>query len=172
MKKIHLILIFIITFGCASHKAKKNYEITESATLTLNQTDSIKVNELRFTPNFSATDLQKFLFRKYGKWNSSIKTDKKQDVLVWENIQLLETSDELFTIAASGKYKKFETIKVNGNQKYGRIFYCSAIVVNSKNFDCLQSSSKLKDSLVTYLMNGVKSVNEKDELFEKEISTN
>ena len=115
----------MITLGCATHKTKenkKNYEITNSVTLKLNQTDSIKVNELRFKPNFSSADLQKFLFSKYGKWNNSIETDRKQNILVWENIKLLETSDELFTVAASGEDRKFEIIKINGNQKYGRIF--------------------------------------------------
>jgi len=172
MKKIYLILILIITLGCASHKTseKKKYEITDSVTFKLNQTDSINVNELRFKPNFSSADLQKYLFIKYGKWDNFIKTDRRQNVLVWENIKLFETSDELFTVAASGEDRKFETIKINGNQKYGRIFYCSAIVFNSSNFDCFQSSSELKDSIAEYFLKGVKSVNKKNELFEKEIS--
>ena len=175
MKNIHIILIFITLLGCASHKTgdnKKSYEIIDSISLKLNKSDSIQANELRFKPKFSSADLQKFLFNKYGKWNNLIKTDRDQNILVWENIRLLENSEELFTIAASGEDRKFEIIKINGIQKYGRIFYCSAIVFNSKNVDCLQSASELKDSLAEYLISRVNSVNKKNELFEKEINSN
>ena len=175
MKKIFFLIILLAALGCVSQKTKenrKNYEITDSVTIKLNPTDSINVNELRFTPNFSSTDLQKFLFKKYGKWSNSIEIDRELNILVWEKIKLLETSDELFTIAASGEDKKFEIIKINGNQKYGRIFYCSAIVINSKNVDCFQPSSELKDTLAEYFINGTKSINKKDLLFEKELTLN
>ncbi|MBT8260476.1 MAG: hypothetical protein KJN82_04115, partial [Bacteroidia bacterium] len=92
---------------CISKKNdSKGYEITDSISLKLNSNDSINLNELRFVPNYSATDLQKFLFNKYGKWNSSISTNRTLSILVWEKIKLLETSDELFTVAASGEDKK------------------------------------------------------------------
>ncbi|MDX5584421.1 MAG: hypothetical protein QNK20_05740 [Aureibaculum sp.] len=175
MRKTFIIIILAFSFGCASQKAnenRKNYEITDSVTLKLNSTESIKVNELRFKPNFSSTDLQKFLFEKFGKWNNSIKTDRKLNILVWENIKLFETRDELFTVAASGEDRKFEIIKINGNQKYDRIFYCSAIVFNSKNVDCLESSSEIKDTLAKYFIDGTKSINKKDLIFEKELIKN
>ncbi len=92
--------------------------------------------------------------------------------MIWENIKLLDSSEELFTIAVSGEDRKFETIKINGNQKYGRLFYCSAIVFNSKNIDCFQSSSELKDTLAEYFISEVKYVDKKNELFEKETNTN
>ncbi len=174
MKIIYSSLIFFIILGCASQQTKenkKNYEITDSVILKLNSTDSIQVNELRFKPKFSSTDLQKFMFNEYGKWNNSIESDRKEDILVWENIKLFDSSVELFTVAICGEDKKFKTIKVDGNQKYGRIFYCSAIVFNSKQIDCFQSSSELKDSLAEYFINGAKSVANKNKQFEKEISS-
>ena len=175
MKKKFLIIVLTLIFGCASQKnkeSKKNYEITDSVTLKLNPTDSIKVNELRFKPNFSSDDLQKFMFNKYGKWNNLIATDRKENILVWENIKLFDDNGELFTVAVSGDDKKFELMKVNGKQKYGRIFYCSAIVFNSKDFDCLQPSSELKDNIAQYFINAVKSVDENNGTFKNEINTN
>jgi hypothetical protein len=40
-----------------------------------------------------------------------------------------------------------------------------ASVFNSKNTGCFQSSFELKESLAEYFINGLKSVNKKDELF-------
>lgn len=111
MRRTFIVIILALSFGCAAKKAnenRKNYEITDSVTLKLNSIDSIKVNELRFKPNFSSTDLQKFLFNKFGKWNNSIKTDRELNTLVWDNIKLFETRDELFTVAASGEDRKYQ----------------------------------------------------------------
>ncbi|MBQ0768054.1 MAG: hypothetical protein KBT58_02110 [Bizionia sp.] len=174
MKKIQLVFICIIIFSCASHTSKtskKNYEIGQHTTLRLNETDTIKVNKLGFTPKYSATDLQKYLFNTYGKWTNTIESDKDYPYLIWENLKLLKNSDQLFTVAASGEDYEFKTVKINGVQKYSRILYCSALVFNAQGVDCLQESSKIKDELAQYFISGVKSVKKKNTLFEKEIST-
>lgn len=172
MKKYQLVFIFIIIFSCASHNAKtrgKNYEIGTHTTLTLNETDTVNVNKMSFQTKYSATDLQKYLFNTYGKWTNTIESDRDFPYLIWENLKLLKNSDQLFTVAASGEDYKFETIKINGVQKYGRILNCSAIVFNGQDVDCLQESSEIKDELAHYFINGVKSVTKKNKLFEKEI---
>ncbi|MCK7591094.1 hypothetical protein M0G43_10955 [Subsaxibacter sp. CAU 1640] len=170
MKIINLLVIFIVICGCAPHNSKTidNYEISNSVTLKLTPFDSLQVNELRFRPKFDSDDLQKFMFNKYGAWNHSIQSDRKENILVWENVKLLDDNEELFTIAVGGDHERFKTIKINDHQNYGQIFYCSAIVLDSKGFDCFKPSSYLKNKLATYLIMGAKSVNKTNVQFEKE----
>lgn len=76
-----------------------------------------------------------------------------------------------FTFVANGEDTQAKKLKVNGNQKYMTEYFNVLQQLSAKDFDCFQSSSKLKDSLAEYVINGVKSVDKKNELFEKGIST-
>jgi len=73
MKNSHyrIVLLVFLTFSCASQKNKsryKSYEIFPS--LSLNDSNSTKINELKFKPYFNSMDSQKFMFQKFGKWNN------------------------------------------------------------------------------------------------------
>jgi len=176
MKKTLILIISIITLSCTSQKNKKaakSYEIANSVYLKLNPNDSIKVHELRFKPSYSATDLQKFLYNNFGKWDNSIQTSRGMDVLVWEKLDLIKSSGQLFTVAAGGEDKKIKHIKINGKQNYFPIYYCSAIVFDSNNIDCFQETAKFNELLADYFITGVRtSVKENEILFEKETKNN
>lgn len=172
MKNIIFLIICTITMiGCASQKAKfrGNYDISRSFFIKLEAPDSIKVKELRFKPKYSSADLQKYLYDKFGIWNKTIKRTSGLDVLVWENIKPFNSRDELFSIGASGIDVKYKIAEINGYPKYERIFYCSAIVLNSKNIDLFQSSSELKDSLAKFLIMGTKTISKKDYSMDKNV---
>ncbi|TYC18154.1 hypothetical protein ES677_01885 [Bizionia gelidisalsuginis] len=173
MKTLILLLtLIVLCLSCSSQKRnskKNNFEIFDSITFKFNKTDSLLVHEMAFTPKYEATDLQRFMFSTYGKWNNTIQTEDKLRYLVWKNIKLLDHKDALFTVAVGGKDKKTELLKVNGKPKYGRIFYCSAIVFNVNNYDCFKPESLLKEALANYFINGVKTNKKGNKEFEKEI---
>ncbi len=174
MRSIYLLLIITFFQGCAAKENKKieKQYIIANSTVLYNEKDSVTVNELGISPKYTSNDLQIFLFKNYGKWDNVIEVDRKTPMLVWKNIKLFETRDELFTVLASGEDKKFETIKINGDQKYHRKFYCSAIVFNSKGADCFRPTSDLKDDLAEYFIKGLESISKGDKLILAEFDEN
>ena len=161
MSKTILLLILSACMACASHKSKERrdiYEISDSVTLKLNHTDSVKVNDLRFSPASGPTALQRFMFNKFGQWDSSMESDNKFEYLIWTDVKLFEDNEELFSVAIGGDARELETIKINGKQEYAEISYCSAIVFDSKGRDCFRASSDVRDLLVEYFMEGADSV--------------
>lgn len=171
MRNISFVLILMMILGCASSKSfYTKYKIIDHVFLQLNDGDSIKVNQLIFKAKHNATDLQRFLFSEYGKWNKVIKTERNQNILVWDNIKLLEDNDELFTVFASGEDKEPLHFEFNGQKKQIEASHCFAIVFNANDIDCLQHSSKLKNSIAKFLVQGSKSISKKNELFKSEVT--
>lgn len=159
-----IIIVLIILQGCYSQNPQsfdRKHEIGRSLILTTGK-DTIKAYELGVKPKYSSKDLQTFLFKKYGNWDFIIPIDRETPVLVWEQIKLLDNSDELFTVFASGENRQFKTVKINGKQKYGRLFYCTVSVFDSNNADCFAPASELREVLTNYFAEGVKSITKDD----------
>lgn len=152
-----LLLIFIVS--CASHKKNnryKTYEIFPS--LSLNDPDSTKIDELKFKPFFNSMDSQKLIFQKFGKWDNVKYINRKHPLLIWSDLKLFSWSDEVYIVGVSG-------------EDSGLINYCSALVLNSKGENCLSKNSKTKDSIVKYFIQGTENIIRSDKKFKKEIKT-
>lgn len=172
MKKMKLIILLFVLSSCTAKKIDnsfRGYETEPSVNLMFNGTESILLNELKFHPYYNSNDLQKFLFQKFGKWDNVIVTERAIPFFVWSEIKLLDGSNELFTIGASGEDSKIHLIKINGDYRKGRIYYCSAIVLNENDVDCFNKTSKNKDSIVKTLMEGAKHIKLNDSIFEYEM---
>src|SRR5690606_34827180 len=95
-KNLHyLTIIFaIFIFSCASHTKNnryKTYEIFPS--LTLDNPDSTKIDELKFKPFFNSMDSQKLIFQKFGKWDNVKYINRKYPLLIWSDLKLFSWSD-------------------------------------------------------------------------------
>lgn len=175
MKKTNLLVIVsMLILGCSSQKIEKrytSYEVDSQIKLKFNKTDSLFIYELKFKPYQNSKDLQKFLFQKYGKWDNVIITERTSPFLIWADLKLLDWSDELFTIGASGENSEYNTLKINGSQQKVKISYCSAIILDSKGVDCFNDFYKEQDTIINFLIRGTESININDLEFEKELNT-
>ena len=154
-----IIISAFLIFNCATQKNNsrlKSYEIFPS--LSWNDSDSTKVNELKFKPVFNSMDSQKFMFQKFGMWNNSISINRTHPLLIWSELKLFDWSDELYTVGVSGEKEDY-------------IYYCSALVYNSKSEDCLKENSKVKDSLVNFFILGTEKIINSNKEFENKIKT-
>ena len=174
-------LIFIIGLGflmaCASKKnqtPKKGYEITTNKVeLNLEHEQTKRVNELRLSTQHNSRDLQRFMFEKYGKWDSKLKTNVRTDYLVWSDVKLLEDQEELFTVMVGGvKEKRNLPIKVNDKSKYFYIEYATAIVFDAQQKDLLATTSSTKNNIIDFLVVGANSVKKKNKAFKKALKSN
>jgi hypothetical protein len=173
IKKCLTVIVLILILGCSSQKIEKrytSYEIDSQVKLKLSKTDSLFLNELKFSPYYNSKDLQKFLFQKYGKWDNVILTERKSPFLIWKDLKLLESSDQLFTVGASGEHSEYNTIKINNFQKKGKISFCSAIILNSKGVDCFNELYKEKDAIIKLFISGTENIKINDLEFEQEMN--
>ena len=146
--KTILILIVFILSSCGVQKRDsrlKSYEIYPSINLKgYNKNEMI--NELKFEPKYSELDAIQYMYQKFGKWNNSISIDRKYPLFVWKNIKLMDGTNELYTVAVSG-------------EKFERLYYCSAIVYNSKNENSFNDNSPVKDTLIKIFIKGTENIN-------------
>lgn len=161
MKTVHYLTIILacLLFSCASHKQKnrnESYEIFPS--LSLNNPDSTKINELKFKPFYNSMDSQKLMFQKFGKWNNVKYINRTHPLLIWSDLKLFPWSDELYIVGVSG-------------ENDGLIKYCSALVLSSKGENRLSENSKIKDSIVKFFIQGTGNIIKSDKEFEKEMKT-
>lgn len=162
MTKLHLLLLAILLcliFNCGvTHNTNRytSYEIFPS--LKLNDSSSSTINELKFEPYYNPTDAQRLMFQKFGKWNNTIYIDRAYPLLVWSDIKLFSWSDDLYTVGVSGENTELSK-------------YCSALVFNSKNEDCLLKHSKIRDSIVNFFIKGTEQTVKSDKKFKKEFKT-
>ena len=161
MKNPHhlIILLAFLIFSCASQKNNNRYNSYEIfPSLSLNDSDTTKIYELKFKPFFNSEDSQKFMFQKFGKWNNVNYINRTYPLLVWSDLKLFSWSNELYTVGVSG-------------ENNGLIKYCSTLVINSRGEDCLSENSKIKDSIVNLFIKGTENIIKSDKEFEKEIKT-
>ncbi|SDR65860.1 hypothetical protein [Christiangramia echinicola] len=159
--KIHktgLILLLILT-SCANKNINSrlnSYEIYPS--ITIEEFNKVQmINELKFKPKNSSLDGIKYMYQNYGKWDNSIDIDRTYPLLIWENIKLIEGDDELYTVGLSGEQSTYTN-------------YCSVIVYNSKNENCFDEKSNIKDALARMFIQRTENISESDKSLEKLIS--
>jgi len=179
MKKIILIAFIIsITLSCSSSKTNydyrndvgyrvktrnphtpyiyengyKNFKIKPVFSIQNNELSHI--HELRFYAVYSAMYTKKLMYEKYGKWDEEVWLDgSRTPILIWNNRKLIESSDELYSVAA------------NGTESMDEIF-ASVIVTDSKDRDALAANYVAKDSLIKYFAYGIKNLSGNDEFYE------
>jgi len=122
-----------------------DYEVIKQ--LTINNIDSSYVYTLKFNAVASAMYTKKILFDKFGKWTTVVPTgDKRNFILIWENIKLFDDKEELFTVAA------------NGIESWEEMF-ASVMVFDSKNNDCLTENNEYKNEIITLFSNSIQNLN-------------
>ncbi len=132
------------------------YEISPS--LSLEKLYPTTINELKFMPNFDSKDAQLLMFQKFGKWDNAISIKRSHPLLVWTNLKMFNNSDELYTVGVSGERKE-------------KMYYCSAFVLNSNDEDCLIENSMVKDSLISFFIQGTERIIKSDLEFESEMKS-
>ncbi|WP_320814042.1 hypothetical protein [Flavobacterium sp.] len=154
MKRIILLITFLIIFSCATNKEANDYKQYEFVLINIpvGENSNQMVNELRFTGDTKSGETQKFMQYKYGKQINEIPTNRALPMQIWTNVKLFNWTEELFTVGICGDYIKNPTIEIDGKQKYAIIEYNSVIAFDSKNNDCFKTNHHLKDSLANYFI--------------------
>ncbi|WP_271407473.1 hypothetical protein [Tenacibaculum soleae] len=130
----------------------KDFEI--KPTLTIRNNDSTYINELRFNAVFSAMYTKKLMYDKYGKWDKEVwPNGAKRPILVWEKRKLIETQDELYSVATNGT----ESMKE---------MFASVIVFDSKNRDCLSENYHSKDSLINFFATEIRNLSSNKKFYD------
>lgn len=122
----------------------KNFEI--KPILSIRKNDSTYINELRFNAVSSAMYTMKLMYDKYGKWDKEVWLNGvNRPILVWEKRKLIETQNELYSVAT------------NGVESWEEMF-ASVVVFDSKNRDCFSINYKSKDLLINFFGTGIKNL--------------
>ena len=155
-----LFVFALFILSCASIKPsgkellQHNKDVEIAKFLTINNNDSLYVNELRLYLS-SALYTQKYMFKKFGHWDEVVKINDYQEYLIWENCKLFDGKAEFYTVAASG----VENMKE---------MYSSVIILNKEDIDLLAENSQLKDTLVSMFYYGTKKTTlSKDKFYRK-----
>jgi len=158
MKNICTFIFVMILIGCSSQnttikKRMKRSKIEIATFLTVQENDSFNIKELRFNRVTSAGSTQRMMFKKFGKWDREIRpNNEKHPMLVWENLKLFESQNDLFSVAAYG------------SETY-RKMYASIVVFDSKNKNCFNESYKTKDQLVEYFTKAMRNISSGKEFY-------
>ncbi|CAM3663901.1 hypothetical protein FLGE108171_09315 [Flavobacterium gelidilacus] len=135
----------------------KNFEIIK--VLSVNNNDSIYLNELRFNAVYSAMYSQKLMYDKYGKWDNEVWVDNDTDLLlIWHNIKLLDSNDELFSVVTGGVESREE-------------IFATVIVFDSDNQDCLTDTSEYKKILMDFFSTEIKNLSSKKDFYDQYFKT-
>ncbi len=119
----------------------ENFEIKK--VLSVQGKDSTYINELRFNAVLGAMYTQKLMFDKFGKWDEEIYPNAGYlPILSWEKRKIFTNKEELYTVVACG-IESWEAM------------YASVIVVDSNGQDCLNSNTKIRDSLINYFSDAI-----------------
>ncbi|WP_066222032.1 hypothetical protein [Formosa haliotis] len=130
----------------------KDYEV--KPILTLQDNDSIYVNELRFNAVFSALYTKKLMYDKYGKWDQEVWLQgATRPILVWENRKLLESEDQLYSVATNGTESKAE-------------MFASVIVFDLKNNDCMSDNYQQRDALIHFFASEIWNLNPSEAFYD------
>lgn len=121
--------------------------------LTVTNSDSIYINELRFNAVASSMYSGKLMFDKFGKWDKEILLSKtSKPILIWKNKKLLESQEELFSVYTNGNESLYE-------------IYTSVIILDSNNKDCLEKNSKYKNELINFFSKEISKLNDSNEFY-------
>ncbi len=148
MKKTIPCILILLIISCATLKQSgkelliNNEDIEIVKVLTINNNDSLHINELRLHLS-SALYTKKFMFKKFGIWDEVIKINEHKNYLIWNKCKLFDEKDEFYNVAASGVESRNE-------------MYSSVIIINENNIDLLAENSKLKDTLISMFHYGIK----------------
>ena len=105
-KKILFILVSILIFGCDSPKMMKSAnpnipyiyvngfkDCNIKPHLSIQDKDSVYVNELKFNAVYCAMYSQKIMYDRFGKWNKVIDMGKSHStILLWEKVNLFKNN--------------------------------------------------------------------------------
>ncbi|MDB9759998.1 hypothetical protein OAB61_00485 [bacterium] len=145
MKKYILILSILSIFSCSSTKEFSKNKINSYfkiiTTPILVEKDTIYVNELRFYNIKSARDGMKLMYLNFGKWNKKIESihQKNMNSFIWENVQLLDENNTLFTVVADGTETETD-------------YFASIKIFDDTQKDCLKKKYPYQEKLIKVLI--------------------
>lgn len=130
-------------------------EIVEDVFISITKNDTTFTNEIKYNCVHHSTYIQKTMFDKFGEWtNVNYPNNRRLPVLIWENVELLDNDNTLFTIAALGEENE-STI------------YASVMVFDSEFNDLLNKESYYKERLKIYFGDLIRSNDKKKRSFYK-----
>lgn len=130
----------------------KNFEIIPISTISDN--DSTYISELRFNAVFSAMYTKKLMYDKYGKWDKEVwPNGANRPILIWEKRKLIESQNDLYSVATNGTESRKE-------------MFASAIVLDSKNRDCLTENYEARDLLIDFFATGIRNLSSDKEFYD------
>jgi hypothetical protein len=165
MKTLKLFLFFFLIISCSSSKNQKegycqktyinNYsKISFKKLKSINESDTIFLNELRFECVSNPFLSHKIMFEKFGLWNNSIYKNSLRDrILIWENVDIFDNGEK-YNVATH----------CNDDDKWQHN-YCSVMVFDQYNNDLLDGNSQKRDKIIDYFSNAIKNDNSKEDRF-------
>lgn len=148
MKKILFLFLIIIT-SCNTQKKvitenrcekmfKNDYStIVYDDFISIVNSDSIKINEVKYECVNNAMIIKKVMFDKFGKWDNELYSNNEtRPNLIWNNVQLFENNDTKFMVIARG-FESSYTI------------YASVMIFDNKQYDMLSETSEYRTKLVS-----------------------
>ncbi len=115
----------------------------ESAKI-IHDKEGLAVSELQFHSTATTVETSKVMVNNFGIWKERRPFySEKYQAFVWEDVQLLKSTSEKFTVITDGH---------EGNG----ILFSSVMVIDSENKDCLAIGHKLRDAIIIYFSEELK----------------
>ena len=159
MKKIIASFFISLLFSCATSKVDPNEKLTETAYRNVKiatsskiiEKDTITYNELRFYNVNSASDSMKSMFLDFGPCTMEDKGLHQNNInrKIWNKVALFNTK-EVFSIVADGTETRND-------------YYACFIIVDTNNKDCLDENYPLKNKIVDFFYERMKTNKNKKE---------
>jgi hypothetical protein len=138
---------------CWRSDHKKGYKrIVDDKFLSINENDTLLINEIRFECTNTAFKLSEAMYNAYGKWESMVFLDYQSPLLVWNNLSLFDRDTTRYTVIT------------NGVEDYGIIYGSGMVFSNGEDIlDDPNLNQKIKIHF-TKLMENV-AANRNDEFY-------
>lgn len=135
---------------------KNNFsKIIEDHFISVVNTDTIVINEIKYQCPYTAFYTQKAMFDRYGKWHESVlpSPSSRHTNLIWNKVKLLDNVDKKFTVVAKG-YEGMKTI------------YTSMMIFDEEGKDMLAEDAPYKSQLIELFGFYIKNNFSRDEFYE------
>jgi hypothetical protein len=132
----------------------KDYSIIP--VLSIQDNDSIYINELRFNQVDGAMYIGKFMYDKFGKWSKFVKTKNENiAILVWEKVKLFKDSNQLYDVATSGV------------ENYIQIYTSVSVYKSELNKDCFDDDILEKEKIIKYFSIGIINLSSNNQFYKE-----
>lgn len=158
MKKYIWMLLMFTALSCSSSKdvTNKNEDLEFGVVNTplIVENDTIYINELRFYRTQSVMDGMKLMYENYGNWSEKINGKHQQNInrIVWQNVKLINESNELFTVIADGTETKTD-------------YFACLMIFDSQDKDCFNTEHPYKEQLTKLFVDKMKEIDKSSSVY-------